>query len=387
MALRALVFANAPPTLLALAVLLAAPPAARAQVSIAPGGSVEFVAPDACTHDTIVPLLIDALGGASSSCDLANRRVEAQVKPIGSPLWVGFQTVRAFATLTNDFQVSAEPGTEGNTVGAWVSYDVDWAGRILLIGILSKPSVEMSIQLIDVDANQVIKGEIIWARDDDAVSFSIPYVPIVSLNVGGGRDAASVSNTFPAVLERGRRYRIALRIECDVFSDGGLDVGTECDYLDTFPIGNEGGGLGWSRLAVKVGLDEAVVLEGLENIAELREELDQLREDFDAHGHAYLTGRGEGHNNAEAQTGGPWFDSDGGPSIPPVDDEDGDGVPSASDACLGTAAGLAVDASGCSQAQFCAAATHPRDCADADWNHDDRSPRDCSWRRKVCEVR
>jgi hypothetical protein len=77
---------------------------------------------------------------------------------------VGFQTIRAFATITNDFEVSAEPGTEGNTVAAWITYDVDWDGRILLIGFLSKPSVEIAIQLFDLtESGKAIEGETIWA--------------------------------------------------------------------------------------------------------------------------------------------------------------------------------------------------------------------------------
>jgi hypothetical protein len=39
----------------------------------------------------------------------------------------------------------------------------------------------------------------------------------------------------------------------------------------------------------------------------LEEEVDELRDDFEHHGHTYLTGRGAGHNNTEATTGPPEF--------------------------------------------------------------------------------
>ena len=45
----------------------------------------------------------------------------------------------------------------------------------------------------------------------------------------------------------------------------------------------------------------------VDSIEELREELDELREDFEDHSHTYLTGRGQGHNNTEATTGPPEF--------------------------------------------------------------------------------
>jgi len=346
------------------AAMLALPVTSVAQPSLNPGDVHAFTQADACSHGTEVPNLIEGLANASSSCDAASRRLTAQVRPINGPAFVGFGGVTtAFAELTNDFQVAADPGTEGNTVGAWISYDVDWKGRILLVGFLSKPSVELSIQLQDLtDGGKPIKGEMIWARDDDAVGFSIPYVPVLSLNIGGGRDENTVSNTFPAVLKRGHSYRITLALECAVISDGGLDIGTECDYEDNFLIGNSDGGAGWSMLSVKLGLDEAVILD---EIAKLKD-----------HTHVYLTGRGTGHNNTPAETG------------PALLSEDGAGASSSGDLCPDTQPGVAVDVDGCSQADFCALQTSFRSCKNADWNADEGSnPRDCRWSRGSCQPR
>ena len=44
-----------------------------------------------------------------------------------------------------------------------------------------------------------------------------------------------------------------------------------------------------------------------ESVEELREELKELRDDFEGHSHKYLTGKGQGHNNTEATTGPPEF--------------------------------------------------------------------------------
>ena len=60
-----------------------------------------------------------------------------------------------------------------------------------------------------------------------------------------------------------------------------------------------------------------------------------------------------------------------------IADADGDGVGDAADDCPGTPAATAVDAAGCSQAQFCAAidATVPKTgkkvCERADWRNDE----------------
>jgi hypothetical protein len=156
--------------------------------------------------------------------------------------------------------------------------------------------------LTDLTENRVIKGELIWSRDGEGFGVSIPYVPI-DFNFGGGIDRHTVTNTFATVLTRGHSYRLELKLACSVFSDGGLDIGSECDYMNGF-LGGDGGGAGWSRLSVKVGLDEAEILEKLERM--------------ENHTHTYLTGAGVGQNNTPAETGPPQpLDSDEEPAMPP----------------------------------------------------------------------
>jgi hypothetical protein len=60
--------------------------------------------------------------------------------------------------------------------------------------------------------------------------------------------------------------------------------------MDGFLVGSDGSA-GWTRLAVKVGLDEEEVLRKLEALFR--------------HTHTYLTGKGVGHNNTEAATSEP----------------------------------------------------------------------------------
>jgi hypothetical protein len=71
-------------------------------------------------------------------------------------------------------------------------------------------------------------------------------------------------------------------------------------------------------------------------------------------------------------------------------DEDGDGLFDQFDSCPGTPAGEAIDASGCSRAQFCetAGGGKPRLCHFADWQNDELGrPRDCKYSGGICQPR
>jgi hypothetical protein len=66
-------------------------------------------------------------------------------------------------------------------------------------------------------------------------------------------------------------------------------------------------------------------------------------------------------------------------------DDDGDGIPNSSDRCPNTPKGAAVDASGCSQQQFCAVNTRPNICNALDWKNDEPlHSRDCHWKYGRC---
>jgi hypothetical protein len=275
---------------LAAALALSVP--AFADVTIQPGQVQTFAHADGCFTDTEIPNAVEELAGTHVACDAAGRRVKAEVIPIVGAGWVGFQTVKGRAALHNDFTLGSTPETAENTVGAWVTYDVNYNGLMAFIGFLSNPTVELKMMLHDLTENKKIKGEMVWSRDGQGIGVSIPEVPL-NFNIGGGVDAHSVTNTFSTVLRRGHTYRLTLELTCSVFSDGGLDIGSECDYMNDY-IGGDGGGAGWTRLEVKAGIDEA----------ELMQKLNQLTN----HTHTYLTGQGVGHNNTEAETGPPHED-------------------------------------------------------------------------------
>jgi hypothetical protein len=114
------------------------------------------------------------------------------------------------------------------------------------------------------------------------------FIGIDIIDVGFGLDNGSTVNSISANLIRGHTYRIGLTIRCE--GKGALNATVFLDYV------TGGWGLWWNDLKVSVGLD----LE--EEIEKLKKEVEKLRRDLENHTHIYLTGRGEGHNNTEAQT-------------------------------------------------------------------------------------
>jgi hypothetical protein len=205
---------------------------------------------------------------------------------------------------------------------------------------------------------------------------------------------------MPLPLNRGHSYRVSLILEARAVGSAGDIDGALSDFIKTAR---------WFGLSVTAGRDPFALIaiidarldqletdvaaleervDGIEgDIEELDEKVDQLREDFDNHSHTYLTGKGTGHNNTEADTGAPVL-----PASEPDDEsgdvDDGDGVESADDLCPGTPEGAEVDASGCELAAFCSLQERTSICWKADWQGDEsRKPRDCRWRRGACEAR
>ena len=107
------------------------------------------------------------------------------------------------------------------------------------------------------------------------------FIGIDIIDVGFGLDNGSTLNSISANLIRGHTYRIGLTIRCE--GKGALNATVILDYMAG------GWGLWWNDLKVSLGID-------------IEEEIEKLWRALETHTHTYLTGRGEGHNNTEAQT-------------------------------------------------------------------------------------
>ncbi|MEE8576482.1 MAG: T9SS type A sorting domain-containing protein, partial [candidate division Zixibacteria bacterium] len=121
---------------------------------------------------------------------------------------------------------------------------------------------------------------------------------------------------FPVSLTTGHSYRLSLRLALKANQFLVLMEST-ADFFTT-TIQDWGGnifddnGAGWAGLTVVAGQD-------------LGGEIDDLLDKLENHGHTYLTGRGVGHNNTEAQTGiAIFFEDDSTDNFPTVVGDDFD---------------------------------------------------------------
>jgi len=236
-----------------------------------------------------------------SNYDLNTKTLKASAGILTASIGTG----SASSELFYDFQVGSTAATAGHTVGGWINYVVTWSGNqaILAVGA-SNASVEVDMVLRDITGSKNLHFEPI--HDLDLQTYRVKVV-VAGINFS---DAGVKPNTFPAVLVRGHTYRLTLRLSASMF-------------LVTFPASGSFGesnyavdGIKLNSLNVKAGLDEREVgdrltnvetrLTGVENrvtgvenrLTAVEHRLTQLEN----HRHIYLTGRGAGQNNTEAQS-------------------------------------------------------------------------------------
>ena len=356
--------------------LLVLPVAAVAAVDIDPGMTESDLAADGgniileeCADTDTCTVVINAAGNEVGAL--------VDVTEDGSGI--------ASGEVFTEFNITGE---EGALVGSFLSAVVNVSGVLSALGPEALASVEASLQVTDTTDGVLIAAETVVNE-----KIADGKIPVAEKSV--------VAMSLP--LNRGHSYRVSLILKAGAVAGvGGVgDVGSALsDFLDT---------ASWSDLSVTAGVDPFALIviidarldqletdvdaleeqvEGIaEDLEELDEKVDQLREDFDNHSHTYLTGKGTGHNNTEADTGAPVL-----PANEPGDElgdvDDGDGVEGAEDLCPGTPEGVEVDASGCELAGFCSLQERSGICSKADWQGDESgNPRYCRWRRGACEAR
>jgi outer membrane murein-binding lipoprotein Lpp len=353
--------------------LLALPVASFAAVDIDPGTTESDLAAEGGN------ILEECELTATETCEVEIKEADNEVGALVDVTEDGSGI--ASGEVFTEFNITGE---EGALVGSFLSAVVNVSGVLSALGPEALASVEASLQVTDTTDGVLIAAETVVNE-----KIADGKIPVAEKSV--------VAMSLP--LNRGHSYRVSLILEAGAVAGvGGVgDVGSALsDFLDT---------ASWSDLSVTAGVDPFALIviidarldqlesdvdaleervDGIEvDIEELDEKVDQLREDFDNHSHTYLTGKGRGHNNTEADTGAPVL-----PASEPGDVDDGDGVESADDLCPGTPVGAEVDASGCEVEAFCALQDRISICSKSDWQGDEsRNPRDCRWRRGACEAR
>ena len=247
-----------------------------------PGHTYTIIQGDYCS--TVVS---DCDGGndCSASADLYDRRLQMQTYVI-----VGISdTKRAKATLSNRFRLEGDL-TEERSIRANLSGSGSWAGR-LMIGPSSgqiAAEVTVAIELLDeTDGNRTVAEQTLHSSSCELDTL----FPSACLRFPQG----STNYNFAVDLIRGHTYTIHFVAECKS-SYNGAAVDVICDFEDDSVSPN-----GVSRSDIRV----AISRDFEEELDELREQLDELLENFEVHTHEYATGKGVGHNKVTVDTGQP----------------------------------------------------------------------------------
>jgi hypothetical protein len=226
--------------------------------------------------------------GCDAGCDLGSGRAYALFQLVNT---VGHKYLTS--TIYGQFTISDSSNTNSE-LDATIAYDISWLGIWTLGGIFTNYNdvrADVIIYLYDVSA-----GNRVVMKTDPPVHSVVPS-GFINLGPDGGaaQDSGSTSNSMVAKLIRGHTYRVALSFQASGKGIDNANISLDYESLN--------GGLYWDHFTVSVSPDLAEQLARLEErVSKLEDEVTHLQSDLQHHTHTYLTGRGEGHNNTEAQT-------------------------------------------------------------------------------------
>jgi hypothetical protein len=267
-----------PSRLLFAALLLVAAPGYA--LDVAPGSTSPSLQAQGCATAS-GGLLGDCLDGCFAQCTLSENTAEAALDISNYTLGKKFVESTAYT----DFTVTTGQNGAANGVDATVSYDVQWAGGWTLAGVFTGfNDVQSTVTLTLFDQTMggtVVRSATVHSQKPDG------FIGIDIIDVGFGLDQGSSVNSMSSRLIRGHSYRLGLKVRVD--GKGAANAQVIVDYL----AGNWG--VWWNDLKVSIAPDLVVEIE------KLKKRVDALED----HTHTYLTGRGEGHNNPEAETSKP----------------------------------------------------------------------------------
>jgi hypothetical protein len=216
-------------------------------------------------------------------CTLDQNEAEAYLDLTNYAVGKKFSEAEAFS----DFTVTPSDNGAATRLTATLSYSVAWAGGWTISGVfVGWNDVQSAVTLTLYDVTDgapgtVVRSSTLHTQDVEG------FIGIDLLDVGFGVDKGSTTNTMDVQVVRGRTYRVGLKVRCE--GKGLANATVIVDYLDG------AWGATWDEMKVSVSAD-------------LAEELEKLKKRVEAlehHTHTYLTGRGEGHNNTEAETSEP----------------------------------------------------------------------------------
>jgi hypothetical protein len=277
-----------PTLVLLLAVPLVGPREARALIALQENRLSGKINAEGCAEfrEGICALPLNLT--CSTDCeDRAGNRIQAAISQCVAGLPVGTRQITG--VLYSDVMVPGLPATNDDYMTAEVQYDVWWNGTWCM-GVSLEQIKDASVRLwLEVREGPLLihREEVHSLNPDAQLSFFKGAV-----SAGLGTDKGSRQNSFTFLMKRGKPYRIQLALELRTelsVTVGFMGLDYRSELFDK--------GAGWNDLKIAVGQDARGV------VANLAARIDTLQSRLEHHGHTYLTGRGEGHNNTEAQTG------------------------------------------------------------------------------------
>jgi hypothetical protein len=249
-------------------------------IDVAPGTTSPALQAEGCATAS-GSIVGECIEGCLAGCVLGENTTEAALDV--SNYNVGKKFVES--TAYSDFKVTPAASGAANGVDATVGYDVEWAGGWTLAGVFTGfNDVQSIITLTLTDqtlGGTIVRSATLHSRKPDG------FIGIDIIDVGFGLDNGSTVNSMSARLVRGHTYRLGLKVRVE--GKGALNATVLVDYMAL------GWGVWWNDLTVAIAPDL------IEEIEKLKKRVDALEQ----HTHTYLTGRGEGHNNTEAETSKP----------------------------------------------------------------------------------
>ncbi len=276
-----------------LTVSAALAPYAFATIEITPGTS-SLLAPEACAQASGYKLPLDptwgtCLLGCNPSCDLSVPSADAYMDLFNV---IGSKYVTS--TIYGQFTVT-DPNATGNEVDGTIAYNIHWRGLWSLGGVFTgynDAKAEITVYLYDVTNGSTL----IKKTEPPIHTMTVDgFIGIDIIDIGAGYDEGSSNNSLTAKLLRGHTYRVALSLHISARGLNNAQIAFDYDLADL--------GLHWDEFVVSVSpdiIEEIALLK--ERVDSLEAEVARLRYGLEHHTHTYLTGRGEGHNNTEAQT-------------------------------------------------------------------------------------
>jgi len=283
---------RAPGLLLAtLLALIVGAGAARA-LEVAPGETISDLEAEGCASASGGPTG-ECLLGCASRCVLADDQAKAFLDVTNYGVGKKFVQTTAFTEFT-----VAAGDRAGAGVDATVAYDVSWKGGWTVSGVFTGWNdglARVSLVLSDRTSGSTVRSITLHEMKVDG------FIGIDLLDVGFGLDEGATDNTFNVRLTRGHEYRLSLQLRVEAKGAANASVILDYDALD--------GGARWTDLSVAIAPDLAEEVERIkERLTRVETRLDSLEHRIvalEGHTHTYLTGRGEGHNNTEAETSEP----------------------------------------------------------------------------------